>query len=126
GQFQRFLVASSDERQKLLRTLFRSDRFTDYDAVMQRRAAALRAQLREAESGIAATITALAEHAGQDAPEEPSEQWLVELLEAHDTDVEVARTDLEQADKELQAAHDVWQQAADLAARQQRFAVATA
>uniref|UniRef100_UPI0028AEA229 SMC family ATPase n=1 Tax=Aeromicrobium sp. TaxID=1871063 RepID=UPI0028AEA229 len=126
GQFQRFLVASSDERQKLLRTLFRSDRFTDYDAVMQRRAGALRKELQLAESGIASTITALAEHAAQDAPAEPGEDWLTELLDGHDTDVEVAKAALEQADKELRATQDVLQQATDLAARQHRFAAASA
>lgn len=126
GQFQKFLVASSDDRQKLLRTLFRSDRFLDYDAVMQRRAAAMRKELQLAESGIASSILNLAEHAGQESPADPGEDWLSELLDAHDTDVEVAKAALEQADKELQAAQDALQQAADLATRQHRLAAATA
>lgn len=126
GQFQRFLVASSDERQRLLRTLFRSDRFTEYDAVMQRRAAALRKELQIAESGIEATIERLVEHSGGPAPETANEEWLTGLLDAHQTDVEVAQADLEQADKELRAAQDVLQQATELAARQHRFTAASA
>ena len=122
GQFQRFLVASSDERQQLLRTLFRSDRFRDYDTHLQQRAGALRQQLSLVESGIAATVAALAEHAGREVPQEPDEDWLTEVLDAHDTDLEIARADLEQADKEVQAAHELLQQATDLAARQRRRA----
>nr|WP_283251901.1 SMC family ATPase [Aeromicrobium duanguangcaii] len=122
GQFQRFLVASSDERQQLLRTLFRSDRFRDYDTHLQQRAGALRQQLSLAESGIAATVAALAEHAGREVPQEPDEDWLGEVLDAHDADLELARADLEQAGKEVQAAHDLLQQATGLADRQRRLA----
>lgn len=126
GQFQKFLVASSDERQKLLRTLFRSDRFTDYDAVMQRRAGALRKELQLAESGIASSIATLAEHARQDEPNDPDEEWLSGVLDAHDTDVDVAKAELEQADKELDAAQDALHHAEVVVARQRRFALATA
>ncbi len=126
GQFQKFLVASSDERQKLLRTLFNSDRFTDYDTVMQQRAAALRHELAQADSGVSATIQSLAQHAGRDVPDTANDEWLTAILDAHDTDVEVARDELDQASKELQAAQEALQEATDLAGRQRRFAEATA
>jgi len=126
GDFQRFLVASSDARQKLLRTLFRTERFDTYDAVMQRRAGALRKQLDLAESGIASSIRTLADHAGQDHPTDPNEEWLAGVLDAHDTDVDVARAALEQAEKERQSAVDALQEALDLQRRQQRHAVASA
>ncbi len=126
GQFQKFLVASSDERQKLLRTLFDSDRFTDYDTVMQQRAGALRQELQVAESGIASTIESLARHAEHDVPDAAGEEWLTEILDAHDTDVTVARDDLEQASKELIAAQESLAEVTDLAGRQRRFAEASA
>lgn len=125
GDFQRFLVASSEDRQKLLRTLFRSERFSDYDVELQRRAGALRQSLREAESGTAATISALAQHAGRDVPEEVDEAWIAQVLETHDADVELARGDLDQATKEVEAAAELLQQATELAERQRRFARAT-
>ncbi|MTB89115.1 SMC family ATPase [Aeromicrobium senzhongii] len=124
GQFQRFLVASSDERQQLLRTLFRSDRFRDYDTHLQQRAGALRQQLSLVESGIAATVAALAEHAGREVPQEPDEDWLGEVLDAHDADLEIARADLKQADKEVQAAHELLHEATGLADKQRRRAEA--
>ncbi|GAA3540619.1 SMC family ATPase [Aeromicrobium flavum] len=125
GQFQRFLVSSSDERQQLLRTLFRSDRFRDYDTHLQQRAGALRQQMSLAESAIASTVANLAEHAGCDVPQHPDEAWLTEVLESHDADVELARADQEQAEKEAQAAHDLLQQVTELAERQRRLAQAT-
>lgn len=125
GQFQRFLVASSDERQKLLRTLFRSDRFTSYDAVMQRRAGDLRRTLELAESGVEATIANLAQHAECEVPALTDDEWLTGVVAAHDTEVEVARDDLEHAQKELRSAHEVLTEVTDLAERQRRFTGAT-
>ncbi|MBA4609667.1 SMC family ATPase [Aeromicrobium sp. Marseille-Q0843] len=125
GQFQRFLVASSEERQRLLRTLFRSERFSDYDTELQRRAGELRQELRAAESGIASTISTLAQHAGQEAPAEADEAWIAQVLVAFDADVELAKADLDQATKEVEAAAELLQQATELAERQRRLASAT-
>src|SRR5690606_22604157 len=106
--------------------LFDSDRFTDYDTVMQQRAGALRQELRVAESGIASTIESLARHAERDVPDAAGEEWLTEILDAHDTDVTVARDDLEQANKELLAAQESLAEVTELAGRQRRFAEASA
>ncbi len=120
GQFQRFLVASSEERQKVLRTLFRSDRFGRYDEFAQRRAADLRQQLQLADAGVEAMVETLATHAGDEVPESGIDAWLVEVLQSHDADVEVAAADLEQARKELAGAESVLAAATALADRQRR------
>jgi exonuclease SbcC len=68
GDFQRFLIASSKDRQSLLRTLFDSGRFEQYDAELQRRAGQLRERGRAATETAANAARALAEHVGQEAP----------------------------------------------------------
>lgn len=50
GRFQRFLVASSAERLALLRAIFDTKRFLDYETEFEQRSVALRKQLEQAES----------------------------------------------------------------------------
>ncbi|MGN0065650.1 MAG: AAA family ATPase, partial [Nocardioides sp.] len=82
GQFEQFLVASSADRQPLLRTLFDSERFADYDHAFQQRAAALRAGVERAEETASAALATLCAHAEVEPPEEPDEQWLDTVLRA--------------------------------------------
>ena len=77
GRFARFLLAKNDERQALLRTLFGTRRFEEYERQLQERAKdagtriererhALLARLEQAE-GVAADVIASAEEASPDA-----------------------------------------------------------
>ncbi|WP_344199292.1 SMC family ATPase, partial [Aeromicrobium alkaliterrae] len=68
GQFQEFLVATSRERQGLLRTLFRTRRFDDYARDVQERARAEEASLQHVLTTIEAKVGTLAQQTGSEAP----------------------------------------------------------
>lgn len=76
GQFERFLVAESAERKKLLGKLFDTRRFDDLDVVLQERVATRRAVLDRAASTSDALLTTLAGHLGVELPQTPDAEWL--------------------------------------------------
>lgn len=68
GRFQEFLIADSDKRRELLRTLFGTKRFSDYADVLDVRAKALRAQLARVASETSADVASLAGETGRVIP----------------------------------------------------------
>lgn len=122
GQFQKFLVASSEDRQGLLRTLFDSDRFRDFDTALQRQAADLRRDIDLADAAIASTVATLAEHVGQEAPDPVSAQWLLQILEDSQSALDVVERERDAAGVQLATHQTAFDAARNLAERQQRFA----
>lgn len=79
GQFERFLVAESGERKKLLGTLFDTRRFDHLDELLQRRVAERQAVLERASSATDALVTTLAGHLDVERPDAPDETWLTQV-----------------------------------------------
>ncbi|CAN5221028.1 SMC family ATPase [soil metagenome] len=69
GQFAEFLVASTDDRQRLLRKLFDSQRFADYHRLLKERSATLRGQLVSAAQAVGSLGRALASSTGRELPD---------------------------------------------------------
>jgi exonuclease SbcC len=80
GRFEQFLLASSAERQRLLRTLFDTGRFDSYDQALQARAAQARDKVSLAERAAAAEAENLAELVGTEVPADPNDEWVTTLL----------------------------------------------
>lgn len=121
GQFQRFLVARSEDRQDVLRSLFRTERFTRYDHELKERAKLLGDRLAQSRAAIDDGVRRLVEHTGAEAPEQVDDGWLGALLDEHETDVALAASAMEQATKEFQEADAALRAAQDLADRQRRL-----
>lgn len=79
GQFERFLVAESAERKKVLGALFDTRRFDDLDALLQERVAQARGRLERATAATQALLATLAGHLGVELPDEVAEEWLEEV-----------------------------------------------
>lgn len=122
GQFQKFLVASSEDRQGLLRTLFGSDRFRDFDTALQRQAADLRREIELADAAIASTAAALGEHVGQEVPDLVSAEWLLQILDECQSALDVVEIERDAAGVELETHQTAFDAARKLAERQQRLA----
>lgn len=122
GQFQKFLVASSEDRQGLLRTLFGSDRFRDFDTALQRQAAERRRDIELADAAITSTVAALAEHVRQEVPDPVSAEWLLQILDECQSALDAVQVERDAASGELETHQAAFDAAKKLAERQQRLA----
>jgi exonuclease SbcC len=123
GQFQEFLVARSEERRRLLRTLFRTRRFDDYAVAVQERAKAAQAGLDRVLTTIEAKVGTLAQQTGTGSPGTAPETvgpWITGLLTTLTDTAAEAGTDAEKADAELTAALAALESARATAHRQAR------
>ncbi|MBE7324305.1 SMC family ATPase [Nocardioides sp. Y6] len=80
GQFERFLVAESAERRRLLSKLFDTQRFDDLDTYLQERVTQRRVEIERAVSTSDTLVATLAGHLDVDAPEEVGHDWLEEVV----------------------------------------------
>jgi len=128
GQFQEFLVARSEERRRLLRTLFRTRRFDDYAVAVQERAKAAQAGLDRVLTTIEAKVGTLAQQTGTESPGTGSPSigaeavgpWITGLLATLAATAAEAGTIAEKADAELTAALAALESARTAAHRQTR------
>lgn len=65
GKFERFLTADSSEKEKILKNIFRTDRFNDYQESLNRSFRAFDAQVREQEQAMEAQLRVY----GADSPQ---------------------------------------------------------
>ncbi|AYG03096.1 AAA family ATPase [Gryllotalpicola protaetiae] len=135
NRFQEFLLAKSEERQALLRTLFGTRRFDDYDEALQERRKAL-------ESGVAGARTEISQLARQfagvfpaepgtpeaEVPAEPGEvvEWMGVRRDGERERLTTAESFVEQADAAWRAAQAEHTRLAELRRLQQRRAAAEA
>ena len=126
GEFQRFLVADSGERQDLLGALFDTRRFESFDALLQARATSSRSQLERADSIGASLVESLVSHLCVEAPGGPDDSWLAEVLEHSDVQRRLAEQERSRAQTELTRSTDALDEARRVLERQQRLAQYTA
>lgn len=122
GQFERFLVAESAERKKLLGTLFDSSRFDDFDTVLQERVGAARASLERTSSAVGAVLGSVADHLDVECPEEPDAAWLdgvTAVAQQESQSAERARGAAQERLTQERVSHDALR---DLQSRQRRRA----
>ncbi len=129
GQFQEFLVASSEDRQKLLRTLFDSRRFEEYHSVLKEQRDELRASLTQTRTAVKTIAAGLTSR--HEAPEDLDTEsaiavldWLAPALVAVAGDVEKAESVEREAIVASDAADHALRIARDLDTRQKRRKVA--
>ena len=135
NRFQEFLLAKSEERQSLLRTLFGTRRFDDYDEALQARRKALESEVVGARTEIAQLARQFAGVApvepGEpeaEAPAEPSEavEWMDARLGAERERLTKAESLVDQADAAWRTAQAEHGRLAELRTLQQRRATAEA
>jgi exonuclease SbcC len=133
NRFQEFLLAKSEERQSLLRTLFGTRRFDDYDEALQARRKALEAEVGGARTEIAHLARQLEgvlpvegvlpdEAVETDIPAEPGEvvEWMGTRVDTHRDRVAAADDVAKQADAAWRAAQSEHDRLAELRRLQQR------
>jgi exonuclease SbcC len=124
NRFQEFLLAKSEERQSLLRTLFGTRRFDDYDAVLQARYRALRDELggsREAVAGLARHLGGVLAAEGE-PPVEAADAlaWMRESVSTERERLAHAEAEAERTDSAWQLARAEHQRLGELRALQRR------
>lgn len=131
GQFQEFLVAGSDKRRDLLRSLFDTRRFADYSEILDARAKVLREELASSAASLGSTCESLERESGQAMPDDvdPSTgtgvaAWASELVARQQAVVAAAEQQVLAARGVLDEATTQQSAAADLAGRQRRLAEA--
>ncbi|WP_166866522.1 AAA family ATPase [Salinibacterium sp. ZJ70] len=124
NRFHEFLLAESENRQKLLRTLFGTRRFDEYDQQLQERRKAVDEQLRDAGRDLDSLVAQLGELVEAEAPSATNELpgWagtgVAELVRAA-AEADAARIEAVAAAEAASAAHEA---AAQTAERQRRRA----
>jgi len=139
NRFQEFLLARSEERQALLRTLFGTRRFAEYDDALQLRLKRLEAELGGARGEMERLARQLAELLPGDGAEEerpgegeaPGEPgaavaWMAGRVAAQRARLEAATVEAERADAAWQAARVEHERRSELRRAQQRRAEAEA
>lgn len=131
GQFQEFLVADSTTRRDLLRSLFRTQRFTDYSQALDDRARALGSALAGSAEATATHLGAIARTAQVDIPEEVdrargtgAQAWVEAIIDDHAAIDTQARQRVAEAKSALDAAREELSRVTALADRQRRRAAA--
>lgn len=82
GRFQEFLLAKSSERIELLRKLFGTDRFSDYEERLKARRKAVKQKADEVRTKRAALIESIEAPEGTEPPVEGGEvEWIAHLIE---------------------------------------------
>jgi exonuclease SbcC len=135
NRFQEFLLAKSEERQSLLRTLFGTRRFDDYDEALQARRKALEADVSGARAEIAqlgrqldGVLPIAAESDDHEVPTEPAEVigWMGARIDHHRHRISVAVDVADRADAAWRTAQSEHDRVAELRKLQQRRADAEA
>ncbi|GAA4178321.1 SMC family ATPase [Gryllotalpicola koreensis] len=133
NRFQEFLLAKSEERQSLLRTLFGTRRFDDYDEALQARRKALEAEVGGARDEIARLARQLDEllPSDSDGDESAVPTESAEVVDWMGTRVGAQREQLAEAESETGRTDAAWRRAQEEHSRltevqklQQRRAVA--
>nr|WP_246286996.1 SMC family ATPase [Schumannella luteola] len=124
NRFHEFLLADSDNRQRLLRTLFGTERFEDYDRRLQERRKALDDELGRARVGLHALVEQVAQLIEQPHPESDAglAEWAASgaaLAESAADAAEAARDAAQTAERAAAERRDA---ARVLAERQKRLA----
>lgn len=127
GQFQEFLVASSDKRRDLLRMLFDTKRFSDYGEALDDRARTLRAQLQASSTAIGTNSSSLARVDSSPVPDTVDldsgsgvAEWVETVLRRHADVAEAAAVDLADAQSRLESARQAFDAARTISDRQDR------
>jgi exonuclease SbcC len=127
GQFQEFLVATSDKRRELLRMLFDTRRFSDYSAALDDRARALAERLATSSTAIDTYSSSLAGETQQELPAtvdsatgEGLEEWVAHVVRQHTEVVDEAAAQRRVTAGALHAARSAHDEARALRARQDR------
>ncbi|HEY8319719.1 MAG TPA: AAA family ATPase [Amnibacterium sp.] len=139
NRFQEFLLAPTDKRRELLRTLFGTDRFQRLERDLLETRSRSAAELEATARDVAARADAVAEQTGAERPAEPDAAWFAgaadeaeAAAETAEADAAVARARAEAAERmlagalatqELQARRDAARlRLAELAADDERIA----
>ncbi|WP_022882940.1 AAA family ATPase [Gryllotalpicola ginsengisoli] len=130
NRFQEFLLARSEDRQSLLRTLFGTRRFDDYDAALQERRRELEAALTRGQG----EVDSLARQLGAllEQPETlPTDAraavaWMSSAVDGHRERLTAAEAEAARADGAWQTARAEHDRLAEVHGRQQRRAAALA
>jgi exonuclease SbcC len=124
NRFQEFLLAKSDERQSLLRTLFGTRRFDDYDDALQSRRKALGDELGSVRGEVARLSKQLGGvlEVDGEAPLEPAHalEWMGGHVAAQTERVAAAALDAERTDAAWHAARAEHDRLAELQKTQRR------
>jgi len=127
NRFQEFLLAKSEERQSLLRTLFGTRRFDDYDDALQARRKALEAEVIGARTEIERLAHQLAgvlagDSAADEVPREPHEAlaWMAARVRAQRARLASAEGTAERTDAEWRLARAEHDRLSDIRRLQQR------
>ncbi len=127
GQFQEFLVATSDKRRELLRMLFDTRRFSDYSATLDARARDLEARLGSSSTAVVTNGTSIARVADVPLPDDVDlergtgvREWVDALVQQQRTATDSAATVAEAAQVEVDAARHELEAARAVAERQRR------
>lgn len=129
GQFQEFLVATSDKRRELLRMLFDTRRFSDYSETLDARARDLAARLSTSSTAVVSHTTSLAAETdvalpvgGDPVTGAGVEEWVDALVALHEESLAVAAEQLVAAETSRSAAQQVFDEQRLIRERQDRRA----
>lgn len=127
GQFQEFLVATSERRRDLLRMLFDTRRFSDYGDTLYSRARSLGAQLAASSTAISTNVESLSRETGQPVPGTVDlesgagvAEWVTELAAAQQQTVTAATAARTVTQTDRDAARQLLDVATSTAERQAR------
>lgn len=133
GQFQEFLVATSDKRRELLRMLFDTRRFSDYSEALDARARALGERLTSSSTAVGAHGLSLVRETGGTLPDDVDltsgtgvQQWVEDLLTARRLATSEAAVTAETTRAEHDDIRNRLDAARSMAERQKRRAAALA
>ncbi len=130
NRFQRFLQAGNDDRQAVLRSLFGTRRFEEYEQELTMRSKALQAELESSAELVrreAARAARIAEPSGSlDLPTEVGDAWFAELIGTLDVELADASHTASNADLAFSTAESALRAAELLADRHRRREAASA
>ncbi|MBD8606098.1 SMC family ATPase [Aeromicrobium sp. CFBP 8757] len=129
GQFQEFLVATSDKRRELLRMLFDTRRFSDYSEALDERARTLGERLAVSSAAIGTHTTSLAGETQHELPDtvdpvtgEGVGEWVDDVVARHAETVDDAVAQRRVTEAALETARTTHDEARTLRGRQDRRA----
>lgn len=131
GEFQKFLVASSEDRKAVLRRLFSTRRFEDWSDEVSRRAKDLSADLATAHTQIHTLLRTVATNTGFEVPVELDDaaaseidDWLTVLGQQIEDGFQAAKEAAQKAGDDAEKAHSELEKLKNLRARQEQRAEA--
>ncbi|WP_210505476.1 AAA family ATPase [Naasia sp. SYSU D00057] len=126
NRFQRFLLAKTDERRAVLRTLFGTARFEKLESDLIERRKALDAEVASSRQALRSHAATVAEQAGLDEVSEPTLDWFLEARDLVTEQLVVATASVDTARAAADEAEDRWRQLEGLRSKQDRRANAAA